>query len=86
MSVVFDRATSFYDQTRGLPKAIEDWLTDSVPNEVGLVSGSRVLEIGVGTGRIARPLARAGYRYPEVDLSYGMMLNQECGVCSLVIN
>ena len=35
--------------------------------------GSRVLELGVGTGRIAVPLARAGARVTGVDLSAGML-------------
>ncbi|MBI3953726.1 MAG: class I SAM-dependent methyltransferase [Chloroflexi bacterium] len=35
--------------------------------------GSPILELGVGTGRLAIPLARAGFRITGVDLSPGML-------------
>lgn len=73
MSVVFDRAATFYDRTRGLPAEAESWLADAVRRDTRLRAGSRVLEVGVGTGRIALPLARNGYRYTGVDLSAEMM-------------
>lgn len=73
MSVVFDRAATFYDRTRGLPVEAERGLAEAVHTDAGLRPGSRVLEIGVGTGRIAVPLARHGYRYTGVDLSVEMM-------------
>jgi len=73
MSVVFDRAATFYDRTRGLPSEAERRLAEAVLHNTELRSGSRVLEIGVGTGRIALPLARNGYRYTGVDLSSEMM-------------
>jgi SAM-dependent methyltransferase len=37
------------------------------------IHGARVLELGVGTGRIAEPLARAGAKVTGVDLSEGML-------------
>jgi SAM-dependent methyltransferase len=36
-------------------------------------AGAHVLEIGVGTGRMARPLAAAGLRVTGLDLSAGML-------------
>jgi ubiquinone/menaquinone biosynthesis C-methylase UbiE len=74
MSVVFDRAVAFYDRTRGLPHQAETWLAQVVAEEVPLAAGSKVLEIGVGTGRIALPLVRRNrYRYTGIDLSRDMM-------------
>ncbi|MSQ33478.1 MAG: class I SAM-dependent methyltransferase [Dehalococcoidia bacterium] len=35
--------------------------------------GSPILELGVGTGRLAIPLAQAGFRVTGVDLSAGML-------------
>ena len=74
MSVIFDRAVSFYDRTRGLPQQAEAWLAQVVAEQAPLPAGSRVLEIGVGTGRIALPLMGARrYQYTGVDLSREMM-------------
>jgi ubiquinone/menaquinone biosynthesis C-methylase UbiE len=73
MSVVFDRAVGFYDQTRGLPQHIEQWLVQAAHANIGLVPGSSMLEIGVGTGRIALPFVEQGYRYTGADLSRQMM-------------
>lgn len=74
MSVVFDRAVAFYDRTRGLPPQAETWMAHVVGEEVPLAAGSKVLEIGVGTGRIALPMVRQKhYRYTGIDLSREMM-------------
>jgi SAM-dependent methyltransferase len=72
MSVVFDRAVAFYDRTRGLPLQAETWMAEVVGVQVP--AGSPVLEIGIGTGRIALPLVRHNqYRYIGIDLSRNMM-------------
>lgn len=74
MSIVFDRAVSFYDQTRGLPPHAEQWMAQAAREAAALRSGSNVLELGVGTGRIALPLVQSNeYHYVGVDLSRGMM-------------
>ncbi|HEX6290832.1 MAG TPA: class I SAM-dependent methyltransferase [Herpetosiphonaceae bacterium] len=74
MSVVFDRAASFYDRTRALPQQAESWLAQALREQTALQPGSRVLEIGVGTGRIALPLIHSNqYRYTGIDLSRTMM-------------
>jgi SAM-dependent methyltransferase len=70
-SIAFDRAAEQYDQTRVLsPEAkaqVEELLTDELRGR-----GS-VLEIGVGTGRIALPLAGAGIPTVGLDLSQPML-------------
>lgn len=74
MSIVFDRAVGFYDQTRGFPPDAEHLIAEALRNQTDLRAGSRVLEIGIGTGRIALPLVRFNrYRYAGADLSVAMM-------------
>ena len=57
MSIVFDRAISFYDQTRALDPSVMDKAMDVLAQQTGLTKQSQVLEIGVGTGRIAIPMS-----------------------------
>ncbi|HZQ07971.1 MAG TPA: class I SAM-dependent methyltransferase, partial [Anaerolineae bacterium] len=73
MSIVFDRAVEFYDQTRAVPSQILDKAFDALIRETGITHESRVLEIGIGTGRIALPLSERIGRVFGVDLSLGMM-------------
>jgi len=70
-SISFDRAAEFYDRTRKYPPEISAQITDSV---VRLVPAqSRLLEVGIGTGRIAKPLMAIGLNVAGVDLSRRMM-------------
>ena len=71
--VVFDRAAGFYDATRGFPAGVEQRVADAIAQAGRLGRGSRVLEIGVGTGRIALPLAKQVDRVVGIDLSRLMM-------------
>jgi SAM-dependent methyltransferase len=70
-SVAFDHAAGFYDETRGLAAEVEELVADRVEAVVG--PGARLLEVGVGTGRIALPLHRRGRRVVGVDLSLPML-------------
>jgi SAM-dependent methyltransferase len=70
-SVSFDRAAGFYDRTRGLGAEQEAAQTALLRSE--LVGTDRVLEIGIGTGRVAVPLAAAGVRVVGIDLSAEML-------------
>ncbi|MBK9125057.1 MAG: class I SAM-dependent methyltransferase [Chloroflexi bacterium] len=72
-SVVFDRATAFYDQTRGFPPGVDQQAADLMARLGGITGESVVAEIGVGTGRLALPLARHTGPYLGFDLSSGMM-------------
>lgn len=73
MSIVFDRAVEYYDQTRALAPEIMDAALDALVRETGIPLDARVLEIGVGTGRIALPLAERVGRVFGIDLSLAMM-------------
>jgi ubiquinone/menaquinone biosynthesis C-methylase UbiE len=70
-SVAFDRAVEFYDRTRGLRPEVEELVAERVEAVAG--PAARLLEIGVGTGRIALPLHRRGREIVGVDLSWPML-------------
>ena len=72
-SVVFDRATGFYDRTRALAPATMHAVMTLL--EAELAGRAPVLEPGVGTGRMALPLAAAGVDVVGLDLS-GPMLRE----------
>jgi SAM-dependent methyltransferase len=70
-SVSFDRAAEYYDATRSMSPAAEAHVIAVL---AGALTGHEpVLEIGVGTGRIAVPLAAAGLDVVGVDLSKPML-------------
>jgi ubiquinone/menaquinone biosynthesis C-methylase UbiE len=71
--VVFDRATTFYDATRGLPPGVAEQVRDQIARCTGAGYDTRFLEIGVGTGRIALPFVQVGADYTGADLSLPMM-------------
>jgi len=70
-SVSFDRAAEYYDATRGLSPAAQARLTAVLAE--ALIGHGPVLEIGVGTGRIALPLAEAGLDVVGIDLADPML-------------
>jgi ubiquinone/menaquinone biosynthesis C-methylase UbiE len=69
--VAFDRAAEYYDRTRTLPPGAMARITEMVAGELKPRGPS--LEIGVGTGRIALPLAERGVRMVGADLSMPML-------------
>ncbi len=72
-SVVFDRAAGFYDETRGFPPGEEKAIAALMARAGDLKPTSRVLEVGIGTGRISLPLAAHVNAVYGVDLSRPMM-------------
>jgi SAM-dependent methyltransferase len=70
-SISFDRAAGFYDQTRGFPPGMSEQVAATAAELLG--ANKNVLEIGVGTGRIAKPLLAAGVQITGIDLSRNMM-------------
>lgn len=67
----FDRAASFYDQTRPLPDPVAKEGIQAIMDIVG--AGSRLLEVGAGTGRISIPLLERGVDLIGCDLSAKML-------------
>jgi ubiquinone/menaquinone biosynthesis C-methylase UbiE len=72
-SISFDRAASFYDATRKLNDDLADKITQALLAEIRKSGADRVLEVGIGTGRMARPLMLEGTRMVGVDISSEMM-------------
>jgi ubiquinone/menaquinone biosynthesis C-methylase UbiE len=72
-SIAFDRAADYYDQTRGFPPGEELPAAAMLARRGGWNESSRILEIGVGTGRIALPLASRVAAIYGLDLSRPMM-------------
>jgi SAM-dependent methyltransferase len=65
----FDRVADVYDATRGGERRGDQFADDLAP----WIVGSRVVELGVGTGVIARGLRRHGVEVAGFDLSDAMM-------------
>ena len=70
-SISFDNAASFYDKTRSLSPEAAAAVTEMLHSELG--NRGPVLEVGVGTGRIALPLAEAGTEMVGLDLARNML-------------
>ena len=65
----FEEVPALYDRVRpDYPEVVFDELADLV----GLRPGSRVLELGCGTGQATAPLARRGYEVIAVELGEGL--------------
>src|SRR4030095_2484529 len=57
----FARVAHCYDETRALPAEVMAAVVARIAGELGPITSSPLLlEVGVGTGRIAAPLADAG--------------------------
>lgn len=70
-SVSFDRAAGYYDRTRGMSPAALEGVVGVLAGE--LAERGACLEVGVGTGMLAIPLADAGIAVRGVDLSRPML-------------
>jgi SAM-dependent methyltransferase len=70
-SVGFDRAAAYYDATRALPPETHRAMIEAMAAE--LRDRGVSLEIGVGTGRVALPLAQKGIEIVGVDISEPMI-------------
>jgi ubiquinone/menaquinone biosynthesis C-methylase UbiE len=72
-SVTFNQAADFYDETRGFPPGEEAHVGALVARAGQLTRTSRVLEVGIGTGRIALPLATHVRAVLGIDLARPML-------------
>ena len=79
-STSFDRAAAYYDETRGLT---EEGVRQQTELLAGQLAGrGRTLEVGVGTGQVALPLAASGIPVVGLDLSDPMLrvlVDKACG-------
>ena len=72
-SISFDQVAHAYDATRGYPDAVTQQVAQAIEHVANANTQTRFLEIGVGTGRIAFPLASLGHIYTGVDISEKMV-------------
>jgi SAM-dependent methyltransferase len=70
-SISFDRAASYYDTTRIPNDASTQRVVELLAGR--LAESGRVLEVGIGTGQVGLPLARAGIDVIGFDISADMM-------------
>ena len=85
-SISFEHAADFYDATRAVPDEVSAKLTTALLAELSRIGADSLLDVGVGTGRISRPLMARGIRVHGVDISAGMMrtLRRQLGESYLV--
>jgi ubiquinone/menaquinone biosynthesis C-methylase UbiE len=70
----FDRVADVYDETRGLPPDVTAQIADRLAGMMRDVAPEpRLIEIGIGTGRMAVPLAALGVRVTGIDISTKML-------------
>jgi ubiquinone/menaquinone biosynthesis C-methylase UbiE len=67
----YDRVADVYDATRGFPPGVEDAVAARL---VALIGQRSLLEVGIGTGRVAVPLAARGVAVTGFDISRPMLL------------
>ena len=72
-SVSFDHAAESYDATRGEPPEVSQRLTEALLAELQALDADWLLEIGIGTGRITRPVAERGVRVTGIDIAPHML-------------
>src|SRR5258708_13499776 len=72
-SLSFDPVAHVYDATRGYPTGVAQQIAQSIADTVKATPHTKFLEVGIGTGRIAFPLASRGHMYTGVDISERMV-------------
>jgi len=72
-SLSFDRVADRYDATRGYPPEAAAEIAAGLMRVGNLQPGADVLEIGVGTGRIALPLLARGVNVTGIDIAQRML-------------
>ena len=72
-SLSFDRVAHDYDATRGYPPGVDQRIAKAIVETVHAEAETTFIEVGVGTGRIAFPLASLGHDYTGVDISEKMV-------------
>lgn len=68
----FDAISKDYDEDI-YPMNERDFVMPTVDKLAELAPGNKILELGVGTGRIAIPLAEKGFEVTGIDVSTGMI-------------
>ena len=72
-SISFDPVAHAYDATRGYPEEVARQIGEQIDKAANGNGQTRFLEVGVGTGRIAFPIAKSGRNYTGIDISEKML-------------
>ncbi|QBD81972.1 methyltransferase domain-containing protein [Ktedonosporobacter rubrisoli] len=80
-SISFDPLAPVYDAIRGYPPTVASAITAAIDQAVGGNTQTRFLEVGVGTGRFAFPLAEAEHQCTGIDISEKMMSQLKEKLC-----
>jgi len=84
MKIPFDRVAEIYDKTRGLPPEVMRKIVQILVKE--MKGYKTVLDLGVGTGRFAKPLQENGFEVIGTDISEDMVKNaRKKGVKNLLL-
>jgi ubiquinone/menaquinone biosynthesis C-methylase UbiE len=79
----FDRISQIYDETR---EPLKEAAVNKIKNILLRDNCSNIMEVGVGTGRVAKPLQEGGFEIVGLDVSKGMLLKaREKGVLRLIL-
>jgi ubiquinone/menaquinone biosynthesis C-methylase UbiE len=79
----FDRISQIYDETR---EPLKEAAVNKIRNILLRDNCGSIIEVGVGTGRIAKPLQERGLEIVGLDISRGMLLKaREKGVLRLIL-
>jgi ubiquinone/menaquinone biosynthesis C-methylase UbiE len=69
----YDAIASSFERYRSLPPSVAESIRSAIKNTTRLPDQARVLDLGAGTGRLARSFLTAGDFYVGVDSSLGML-------------
>ena len=73
MLINFDRVADIYDATRGFPAGAEAGIAAFIAEKAELKRTDTLLEVGIGTGRVAVPLSAHVDCIIGIDISRNMM-------------
>jgi len=73
MPVNYDNAVDFYDATRGYRAGVVERYRDALLECLDADASATMLEVGIGSGLIARAFYPVMQRYVGIDYSLGMM-------------
>lgn len=69
MTNPFDRAVSYYDETRSYLPGVADRIGQALLEAAAATAETRILDLGVGASLSALSIIRASQRYAGVDIS-----------------
>jgi ubiquinone/menaquinone biosynthesis C-methylase UbiE len=79
----FDRISQIYDETR---EPLKEAAVNKIKNILLRDNCSSIIEVGVGTGRVAKPLQERGFEIVGLDISRGMLLKaREKGILTVIL-